>query len=198
MTAAEWLACTHPHKMLASLRGKVSVHKVSRLYAACCRRIQYPTGERQSTNHREAALAEPDGMGPETGIDSLEGPYDPIAFEDFSPFLLGAVFEAVGILGAEKERRIAVACLIRDIFGNPFNPVTLDCTCLTPTVTSLATAAYEDRTMPSGELDAARLAVLADALEEAGCDNADILNHLRGPGQHVRGCWVVDLILRKT
>jgi hypothetical protein len=41
------------------------------------------------------------------------------------------------------------------------------------------------------------LPVLADALEDAGCDNADILGHLRGPGPHARGCWVVDLLLGK-
>jgi len=39
--------------------------------------------------------------------------------------------------------------------------------------------------------------ILADALEDAGCDNADILAHCRGPGPHVRGCWVVDLLLGK-
>jgi hypothetical protein len=40
-------------------------------------------------------------------------------------------------------------------------------------------------------------AILADALEEAGCTDAAILSHLRGPGPHVRGCWVVDLLLGK-
>jgi hypothetical protein len=39
--------------------------------------------------------------------------------------------------------------------------------------------------------------ILADALEDAGCDNADILQHCRGAGEHVRGCWVVDLVLGK-
>ena len=68
---------------------------------------------------------------------------------------------------------------------------------LIPTVTNLAHAAYDERTMPSGELDLACLAVLSDALEEAGCDNEDILNHLRSPGPHVRGCWAVDLLLEK-
>ncbi len=68
---------------------------------------------------------------------------------------------------------------------------------LTPTVTSLAIAAYEERSLPSGELDTARLAILADALEDAECDNTDILTHLRGPGPHVRGCWPVDLCLHK-
>jgi hypothetical protein len=42
-----------------------------------------------------------------------------------------------------------------------------------------------------------RLPVLADALEEAGCTISDILDHCRGPGPHVRGCWVVDLLLGK-
>jgi hypothetical protein len=46
-------------------------------------------------------------------------------------------------------------------------------------------------------LDTVRLAVLADALEEAGCADPDLLGHLRGPGPHVRGCWAVDLLLGK-
>ena len=63
---------------------------------------------------------------------------------------------------------------------------------------SLAQAAYDNRNLPAGTLEYARLLVLADALEEAGCDNADILNHLREPGEHVRGCWCVDLLLVKS
>ena len=51
---------------------------------------------------------------------------------------------------------------------------------------TLVQTAYEERGLPSGELDAAGLSILADALEEAGCDNADLLDHLRGPGPHVR------------
>ena len=62
---------------------------------------------------------------------------------------------------------------------------------------ALAQAAYDERELPAGTLDTTRLAVLADALEEAGCVQADILGHLRGPGPHVRGCWAVDLLLRK-
>lgn len=53
----------------------------------------------------------------------------------------------------------------------------------------------DERQLPSGHLDAGRLAILADALEEGGGANADILSHCRSPGPHVRGCWVVDLIL---
>jgi hypothetical protein len=79
---------------------------------------------------------------------------------------------------------------VRDIFGNPFRPITLDPSWLTATVTSLAQAIYEERAFD-------RLPVLADALEDAGCANAEILSHCRQPGEHVRGCWVVDLILSK-
>jgi hypothetical protein len=59
-------------------------------------------------------------------------------------------------------------------------------------VVCLAQATYDNRTMPAGTLDPARLAVLADALEEAGCQDAEILGHLRGAGPHVRGCFLVD------
>ncbi len=92
-------------------------------------------------------------------------------------------------LRAEREIQAQlIRCLV-----NPFHPVTL-----TPSaaVAELAQAAYLER-LPSGELDPARLAVLADALEEAGCTQAAILNHLRGPGPHARGCWAVDLLLGK-
>jgi hypothetical protein len=87
--------------------------------------------------------------------------------------------------------------LLRDIFGNPFRPVTVSPAWQTPQVAALAQAAYDERELPAGTLDLARLAVLADALEEAGCDQADLLGHLRGPGPHVRGCWAVDLVLGK-
>ena len=60
-----------------------------------------------------------------------------------------------------------------------------------------AQAAYEERELPSGHLSPTRLAVLADALEEAGCRDADLLAHLRAPGPHVRGCWALDLLLGK-
>ena len=59
------------------------------------------------------------------------------------------------------------------------------------TVRKIAQAIYDERAFD-------RLPILADALEDAGCDNADILNHCRNGGEHVRGCWVVDLLLGKT
>jgi hypothetical protein len=66
------------------------------------------------------------------------------------------------------------------------------------TIPRLAQAAYEERSLPSGTLDRARLAILADALEEAGCTDEKTLGHLRGPGPHLRGCHVVDRLLGKS
>jgi hypothetical protein len=91
----------------------------------------------------------------------------------------------------------AQANLVREIFGNPFRPVAIDPTWLTATVAGLAGAAYEERSLPLDHLDPTRLAVLADALEDAGCADPDLLGHLREPGPHVRGCWALDLILGK-
>jgi hypothetical protein len=102
--------------------------------------------------------------------------------------------EAMEVERAEASRQCH---LIREVFGNPFRPLTLDPAWLTPTVVSLAQAAYDNRILPAGMLEADRLAILADALEEAGCDSAEILNHLRQPGDHVRSCWVVDRLLGK-
>jgi hypothetical protein len=90
-----------------------------------------------------------------------------------------------------------LAALLRDVFGHlSFRPVSLAEPLLRwggGTVPALARAASEAGRSPLGELDPARLAVLADALEEAGCSDAEVLEHLRGPGRHVRGCWAVDL-----
>jgi hypothetical protein len=103
--------------------------------------------------------------------------------------------------GEEPAERAAQCDFLRDLFGNPFRPVTLDPAILTwhdATVVRLSWAAYDERHLPEGTLDNGRLLVLADALEEAGCGDARILEHLRGPGEHVRGCWVVDLVLGKS
>jgi hypothetical protein len=86
------------------------------------------------------------------------------------------------------------ADLIREILGNPLREVMLDPTWLrwnNGIVASLAKSIYDEKAFD-------RMTILADALEEAGCTNDDILNHCRQPGEHVRGCWVVDLILGKS
>jgi hypothetical protein len=92
--------------------------------------------------------------------------------------------------------------LLRDLLGPfPFREVSIDPAWLTwsgGTVKRLAEAAYEERELPSGRLDPVRLTVLADALEEAGCTEAGLLDHLRGSGFHVRGCHVLDALLGKS
>jgi hypothetical protein len=112
----------------------------------------------------------------------------------------------------------AQAALLRDLCGNPWRPVVLrcqytgnmvgtdtrpagrPCPCWAcsppPAVLALARAAYDER-QPDGLLDPDRLAVLADALEDAGAGTVGLLTHLRSPGPHVRGCWAIDLVLGK-
>src|SRR5262249_33754766 len=87
--------------------------------------------------------------------------------------------KVITVLAKEGESQKLVAASAEP---TPFQPAILDPAGRTPTVTALATAAYEERPLPAVTLDPDRLAVLADALEDAGCDNADILSHLRGPG----------------
>ena len=84
-----------------------------------------------------------------------------------------------------------VSRLIREVVGNPFRPITINPTWLTSTVVSLATGIYDEKAFD-------RMPILADALQDADCDNEDILNHLRGPGPHVKGCHVLDLLLGKS
>lgn len=82
-----------------------------------------------------------------------------------------------------------IAADLREVFGPP-TPTSFRREWLTAQVTALAKAAYD-------VADFDRLPILADALEDAGCDNTDILDHLRRPNSHVRGCWALDLILGK-
>jgi hypothetical protein len=94
---------------------------------------------------------------------------------------------------AKKREHDAQVHLVRDLFGNPFRTVTVDPAWLAwngRTIRNLAEAIYNERAFD-------RMPILADALEDAGCNDADILDHLRGPGPHSRGCWPLDLLLDK-
>jgi hypothetical protein len=112
--------------------------------------------------------------------------------------------EAAGVLIAVIYRAEchAQAELARDLFGNPFCPrPPLAPSLLTwnnGLIPRLAQAAYDDRQLPQGTLQASRLAVLADALEEAGTADTELLAHLRGPGPHVPGCFAVDAVLGRS
>jgi hypothetical protein len=101
-----------------------------------------------------------------------------------------------------RWRGVPLCSILRDIFPRPFRTACLDLAWLAwndGTVQRMANTIYEQRQLPSGNLDPVRLAVLADALEEAGCHDGEILSHLRQQGVvHVRGCWVIDLLLNKN
>jgi len=87
--------------------------------------------------------------------------------------------------------------LLRDIVGDPFSHVVFAPDWFTPAITTQAAEVYDHRALPAGTLNHARLGTLADTLEEARCTDQAILGHLRGPGLHVRGCWVIDGLLDK-
>ncbi|MDY3552724.1 hypothetical protein R5W24_001812 [Gemmata sp. JC717] len=96
---------------------------------------------------------------------------------------------AVGWTDSDPDGHLV--SLLRCSFGNPFRSVIADPKWLTSTVIALAQGIYDDRAFH-------RLPILADALQDAGCDNTDVLDHCRSADPHVRGCWVIDLLLGKS
>jgi hypothetical protein len=93
--------------------------------------------------------------------------------------------------GLETCETVWQARLVREIFGNPFRVRQFDPAwrhAQGGAVLNIATAIYQERTW-------AEMPILADALEDAGCDDRVLLDHLHSPAPHVRGCWVLDLIL---
>lgn len=223
MTESEWLASEDLLGMLecleAALRGGRLSDRVRRLFAvACARRVWNHLVSDVSRTAVELSEHAADHPVPERDLWIANGNADDAVYElndlpENDPRIWAAYtasycahaeldidtmtdvgFDSGSIGGGDG----AVAHRLRDLVGNPFRPVTIDPAWLTPTVATLAQSVYDERIMPSGELDPDRLAVLSDALEEAGCDNADILSHLRSPGPHVRGCWAPDLLLGKT
>ena len=106
--------------------------------------------------------------------------------------------EPLPVQEQEEQRRLAwrieqgvQADMVRELFGNPFHPITFAPAWRTSDVLLLARGIYEERAFD-------RTPILADALQDAGCDSDDILNHLRDPhATHVRGCWALDMVLGK-
>jgi hypothetical protein len=94
----------------------------------------------------------------------------------------------------DPAEAVAQASLLRCIFGNPFRAAPINFTrssgWATATVVRMAQIAYSEQKFD-------HLPILADALEEAGCDDAEVLAHCREPGPHARGCWVIDLLARR-
>jgi hypothetical protein len=209
MDEAAWLACREPWQMLRYLSGKASDRKLLLFACACYRRVGHLYAHRWVRKLVEVTERFADRQ---TSWEELEAarsearpalPRDLAAVQDAldaahraSDALARAVVTAAPRLvgGVWANARADQAALLRDLFGNPFRPPTLDPSWLNAnrgSAARIARAAYDEQRFGS-------LPVLADALEEAGCENEDILAHCRGPGFHARGCWVVDLLLMKT
>jgi hypothetical protein len=224
MTEARWLAWTDPRPMLEYLRGKASDRKMRLFAVAVVRSVWNDIKSPRSRKAVETAERFADGKASRRALDRAyfdayaaqeiadaaltrldasevtDRVMDAMRFRHAATLtaaptaadgaILCAGIVSCTVFGTYPEAQPALrfqAGLVRDIFGNPFRPVTFDRPRQTRHVTALAATIYGGRAFD-------RLPILADALEEAGCDNADILSHCRGPGQHVRGCWVVDLV----
>jgi hypothetical protein len=219
MTEAEWLAGTDLSQLLRQLGRKARTRKLRLFAVACCRRaweripheacrqaveVAERFADHQASNQeREQATRAVRGLCRLGGSASASYSvaYHVVrgtryTFVNARIAAAFAVFTVPGVrqLGDGYAEGAAQCRLLRDIFGNPFRPVFVDPTWLAwsgGTVRKLAQAIYDERAFE-------RLPVLSDALEEAGCTNADLLGHCRQPGEHVRGCWAVDLLLGKS
>ena len=126
-----------------------------------------------------------------------------VSLADFAEEAANRAFGATVCDPDDPEvEEVAQAALLRDIFGPlSFRPLLPIAPALLAQndglVVKLAQAAYEERSLPAGTLNPARLAVLADALVDAGCANEEILGHCREQTIHVRGCWLLDLLLNR-
>ena len=214
MTEAEWLECRDPQKMLDFLRGKASNRKLRLfLVASCLRALEHfylpelqeavEWGELYTDGH---ATEEDLAPARETVVvwmgemcETLNNLAGAVAFTvnrgalnveagQEAVRLITAMYQ-VGIEDSSGQEDYPAQChFLRDLFA--FRPVFLDPAWLTPSVKAVAQGLYEAHRFED-------LPILADALEEAGCASREVLEHCRSPGPHVRGCWVVDLILGK-
>jgi hypothetical protein len=220
MTEAKWLNSTDPQEMLSWLcrGGKANDRKLRLFACASCRRIWHLMTDPRSRGAVEVAERYADSLVTGDNLSATavvawaaaEGcdlshvagraagwVTSPEASEAAST-VPDAVFDCLSAAVTITELA-AHEALLRDLFDNPFrSPPAIASRWTNHILKQLAKAAYDERVMPAGTLDPARLGVLADALEETGCQNEDILGHLRGPGPHVRGCFVLDLLLGKS
>jgi hypothetical protein len=215
-----WLRARKPQPMLAYIgKREWGTPRQDRLFAAaCCRRIIHLMPSKAIRSGIEIAEEFADGKASQRRLfnaferagkaHAQRDKTDPTGAKAFAALavhfscsfeigydlteLLDAVYSATVCDpdNPEEEDRYQVQ-LIRDIYGNPFRPVAFQPDWRTSTTVGLAQSLYESR-------DFDRVPILADALEEAGCDSPDVLAHCRADAPHVRGCWVMDLVLGKA
>lgn len=224
MTEAEWLAATNPRDLLIcqehrkgpQSHGHIYVKRNPRtkwpnplvvndrklrLYACACFRRSFPE-LRYPTDKLMLDVAERFADGQATQNDlSIAARVCGMKAASLASSPFDAAIMAVGgnvfkirhdhPAGPQESLPDPERCrILRDIFGNPFHSVEVVPAWRTSTVLALAKQMYDSH-------DFSTMPILADALQDADCENADVLNHCRGDGPHVRGCWVVDLLLGK-
>lgn len=228
MTEADWLACTDPAPMLAFVRGRTSARRLRLIAVACCRRLEYLSREAEAaldvaerfadgtasdgdrSDARKAAQRAAQGRGvtrtptaPKGERRGASAVYYAAARDAAEAartarqLVVESLIWRAGGYAACDARAVRdaehgpQAVLVRDIIGNPFRPVKFDPSWRTEAVVGLVHELYESR-------DFAPMSVLADALEDAGCTDPDVLAHCRAGGPHVRGCWVIDRLLGRA
>jgi hypothetical protein len=211
MTGEEWFATNDACRMLDSVADRVSARKL-RLFACACLRtvtgLPWEWEVRESIKYVEKYC---DGLlrWDEVSSRIRKKSFAAGAFLDtdaeglrFPPLLsthpVQAAREMIDYCVTEIGHSLpcvplaSLAHPLRDIVGNPFRAVAFSPQWRTTTAVQLARGMYEGR-------DFSAMPILADALQDAGCDSDDVLNHCRDEKQpHVRGCWVVDLVLNKA
>jgi hypothetical protein len=205
---AEWLACSDSQALLAHLGPRVSVRQLRLFACVCVRQVWHLLGDERSRRAIEVAERYADGEVKKRELRNAIAAAEQAAYSCRRRQPLARTAAAAALSALRLTRSLFYvnglplglsagpqthADLLRDIVGNPFRSVVIDPGWLCWTdgaVRRMAQALYEERNF--GDLP-----ILADALEDAGCTDADILTHLRGPGPHVRGCWVLDGLLER-
>lgn len=199
-----YLRCDRLADMLRWVAHSPTTRKGDLLAIAWSRHVWEWLGpvSRELVEEFEAFLDEPEGANYTVADDMVEpfrrdsdrAPEQIVELFDALPTMFGLdpapadYRTAIDNIGRDYRRGLGL--IIHEIYGNPFRSVVVEASWLTTDARLLAGGIYTDRAFD-------RMPILADALQDAGCDNDDILNHCRGPGPHVRGCWVIDLVLGK-
>jgi hypothetical protein len=204
MTEADWLACADPNLMLSTLLRvwrRPSSRKLRLFTCACCRHVpalidaEYSLLVVETVERYADGLATREELSPVlTRAWAIRGPHARTLSKITPTHVEEVRSEAASMAHDGIAERSYQAAILRDVFGlrrHPLVPSAIDPAWRTSDALLLARGIYEERAFD-------RMPILADALQDAGCDNEDILSHCRDATQpHVRGCWAVDLVLGK-
>jgi hypothetical protein len=185
-----WDVCAEPMDMLRALPGQPSERRLRLVACACCRLMPLEMQHERNRLAVDAAERNAEGLTPRREMKKV------CKHSDLAWFLqadaLALALEAVARLVEERptEGPRLAAQVVRDVMGNPFRPASLRRSWLRNN--GGAAAHLAAAITAEGRHD--EMPILADALEDAGCADLALLDHCRGPGPHVRGCWALDLL----